>query len=109
MNTISGAIETATTVPTENPPNFLMFEGNYESRPWGGEIAVRQWNDQLVVVDIPGDELNNSMTFLEYDDNNTFTRLTDSGERREPWVFELAENGTATRIFRHSDYMNRIE
>lgn len=109
MKEISEAIENLTTTTTEHPPNFLMFEGNYESRPWGGEIAVRQWNDQLVVVDIPGGELNNSMTFLEYDDNNTFTRLTDSGERREPWVFELSENGKANRIFRHSDYMNRIE
>ena len=86
-----------------------MYEGNYESRPWGGEVAVRQWGDQLVVIDIPHDDLSEAMIKLEHDGGNTFTRLTDSDDRREPWVFEIGEDGKAARVFRHSIYLNRVE
>ena len=46
---------------------------------------------------------------LEHDGNHTFTRLTDGGDRREPWMFEVDESGTTTRIKRHGSYVNRIE
>ena len=86
-----------------------MYEGNFESRPWGGETAVRQWGDQLVVIDLPGNDLEASMIRLEYDQNHTFTRLTEVEERREPWTFVLGDVGTTARILHHSSIMSRIE
>ena len=109
MDTISGAIKKAATPSEEDTPDFSMYEGNYESRPWGGEVAVRQWGDQLVIIDIPRDDLKEAMIKLEYDGDHTFTRLTDSKDRREPWVFELGSDGRTERIFRHSIYLSRIE
>ena len=109
MDTISEAIENAEIPAAKDIPDFSIFEGNYESRPWGGEVAVRQWGDQLVIIDIPGDDLSNAMTKLEHSGENTFTRLTDSGEKREPWVFEMGSDGNAERILRHSDYYSRIQ
>jgi CubicO group peptidase (beta-lactamase class C family) len=90
-------------------PDYSMYEGNYEVRPWGGEVAVRQWGDELAVIDIPGEDLEDAMIKLEYDGDHTFTRLTDDDERREPWVFEVGSDGKAERIYRHSIYMNRID
>jgi hypothetical protein len=49
------------------------------------------------------------MIKLEYDGDNTFTRLTDDDDRREPWVFEIGAEGKAARIHRHSSYLKRIE
>jgi CubicO group peptidase (beta-lactamase class C family) len=109
MDTISAAIKKAATPSEEDLPDFSMYEGNYEARPWGGEVAVRQWGDQLVVIDIPGDDLKEAMIKLEYDGEHTFTRLTDAKDRREPWVFELGSDGRADRISRHSIYLSRIE
>jgi len=109
MATIQKAIDKASTPSEEDIPNFSRYEGNYDSRPWGGEIAVRQWGDQLVVIEIPGDSLKDSMTMLEHDSDNTFTRLTDDGDRREPWVFEVGDDGRTKRIHRHSIYIERID
>lgn len=109
MDTIGGAIKKATTPPDEDSPDFSMYTGNYELRPWGGEVAIRQWGDQLVVIDIPGADLEGAMLKLEHDGDHIFTRLTDNGDRREPWVFELDDDGAATRIYRHSGYINRID
>jgi len=109
LKIIGPALEEAGTPSEDEIPDLSMYEGNFEAPPWGGEIAVRQWGDQLVLIDIPGTDLKEAMIRLEHDSGNTFTRLTDDDERREPWVFELGENGKATRIVRHSGFMSRIE
>jgi CubicO group peptidase (beta-lactamase class C family) len=102
LSLIETALEQATTPSEEDMPDYSMYEGNYESRPWGGEIAVRQWGDQLVLIDIPGNNLDQAMTKLEHDTGHQFFRLDDDGDQREPWEFELADDGTAFRIRRHS-------
>jgi CubicO group peptidase (beta-lactamase class C family) len=109
LETIGPALEEAGTPPEDETPDLSMYEGNFQAPPWGGEVAVRQWGDRLVVIDIPGTDLSDSMIRLEHDGGNTFTRLTDDDERREPWVFELGEDGKATRIVRHSGFMSRVE
>ncbi|MEE8339676.1 MAG: hypothetical protein V3R56_05990 [Xanthomonadales bacterium] len=109
LKTIGMALNKASTPPEEAMPDFSIYEGNYESRPWGGEVAIRQWGKQLVVIDLPTEDLAESMIKLEHDSNHTFIRLTEDEERREPWVFELGDDGNTTRIFRHSIYLNRIE
>ena len=109
LKTIGPAIEEAESAPEDEMPDFSKYEGNYEARPWGGEVAIRQWGDQLVVIDIPGDDLEEAMIRLEHDSGDTFIRLTDDDERREPWLFELGDDGRASRVIRHSGYLTRIE
>ncbi|MDZ7768162.1 MAG: hypothetical protein U5K38_03320 [Woeseiaceae bacterium] len=50
LGTIGGALEKVESPVDEEIPDFSIYEGNYESRPWGGEAAVRQWGDKLVVI-----------------------------------------------------------
>lgn len=109
LMTIGPALKTLETPVEDDRPDFSMYEGNYESRPWGGEVAVRQWGDELAVIDIPDDDLKESIIKLEFDGDHTFTRLADDGDRREPWVFELDKDGKTSRIFRHSTYLTRID
>ena len=109
LNTIIAASNEAKTPPEEEVPDFSMYEGNFDSRPWGGEVAIRQWGDQLVVIGIPSDDLDEAMIKLRHETDDTFVRLTDDDEPREPWVFEMTDDGTAERILRHSVYLNRID
>ena len=109
LNTIGPALKKAATPSEDEIPDFSSYEGNYESRPWGGEFAVRQWGDQLVVIDIPGNDLKEAMIRLEHDSENTFIRLTDDDDTREPWVFEPGDDGKTARIMRHSGFLSRVQ
>ncbi len=109
LKTINAALKKAKTPSEDTMPDFSMYEGNYQAPPWGGEMAIRQWDDQLVAISIPSDDLEKAMTKLEHDDGHTFVRLTDDDEPREPWVFEMADAGKAQRILRHSSYWKRID
>jgi CubicO group peptidase (beta-lactamase class C family) len=109
LKTIHAALKEAKTPSEDAMPDFSMYEGNYETPPWGGEMAIRQWGDQLVAIEIPSDDLKKAMTKLEHDKGDTFIRLTDDDEPREPWIFEMADDGKAKRILRHSGYWKRID
>ena len=109
LKTIRPALKEAKTPSKDSMPDFSMYEGNYQVPPWGGELAIRQWGDQLVAIEIPSDDLEKAMTKLEHDNGHTFVRLTDDDEPREPWVFEMADDGNAERILQHSSYWKRIE
>ncbi|MCZ6642673.1 MAG: hypothetical protein O7F71_13930, partial [Gammaproteobacteria bacterium] len=79
------------------------------SRPWGGEVAIRQWGESLVAITIPSDDLDEAMTKLRHVSEHEFVRLTDDDEPREAWVFEMGDGSKAVRILQHSSYSNRIE
>jgi CubicO group peptidase (beta-lactamase class C family) len=108
LQVFGAAVQKAATPAAEDTPDFSMYEGDFEMRPWGGETAIRQWGDKLVAIDVPGHDLKEAMTKLEHDGGHTFTRLTDGGDRREPWIFEVDASGKATRIVQHSSHRNRI-
>jgi CubicO group peptidase (beta-lactamase class C family) len=109
LKTVSAALKEAKTPSEDAMPDYSMYEGNYQRPPWGGEVAIRQWGDQLVAIEIPSDDLKKAITKLEHGDSHTFFRLTDDDDPREPWVFEIADDGKAKRILQHSGYWKRIE
>lgn len=109
LKTIRPALQAAQTTPVETVPDFSMYEGNFDAHPWGGEMAIRQWADQLVAITLPSDDLGEAMTRLKHEDGHTFVRLTDDGERREPWFFELGDDGRTQRVRYHDGYWMRIE
>ena len=109
LKTIGPALQKTTTPSTGEQPDFSIYLGNYESRPWGGEVAIRQWGDRLVAINIPSDDLSKALTKLKHVSGNEFVRLTDDGEPREAWVFEMGDGNKTQRILHHSSYFNRIE
>ncbi len=109
LKTIGSALQKTTTPSKGEQPDFSIYLGNYESRPWGGEVAIRQWGDRLVAINIPSDDLSKALTKLKHVSGHEFIRLTDDGEPREAWVFEMGDGNKTQRILRHSSYSNRIE
>lgn len=100
----SGAAEE--TEDGETAPDWSAYEGNYRTYPWGGERAVRQWGDQLVMIGLPADELRPIR--LEHVEAHTFVRLTEDGERREKVTFEMGDDGRAARVVVHGNPSTRI-
>lgn len=109
LKIISAALKKAKSSSEDSMPDLSMYEGNYDMMPWGGEVAIRQWGDQLVVIEIPSDDPSESMIKLKHASDHTFVRLTDDDEPREPWVFEMRDDGSADRILVHSNYLARID
>lgn len=108
LKTMTAALASATKPATDELPDYSRYIGNYESPPWGGDTAIRQWGDKLAVIELPSDDLNNVIK-LRHLEEDTFVRLTDDGDPREPWVFEIGDDGRAARILRHSIYLTRID
>ena len=109
LKAVTAALNEAKTQSTEPMPDFSMYEGNFDGGHGGGELAVRQWGNKLIVLSLPRRDLEGAMTKLEYVKDNVFVRLTDKGERREMWRFEMANDGKAARMHQHASYWNRIE
>jgi hypothetical protein len=61
------------------------------------------------VIDIPSKDLSNAMTKLDPVKGHMFVRLTEKGETREPWIFEMGNDGKAKRVHQHGWYWSRIE
>jgi CubicO group peptidase (beta-lactamase class C family) len=108
LKTVGAALKKAESPAEEKLPDYSRYEGNYDSKPWGGEAAVRQWGDKLVVIRLPSDDLKDGSTRLQHVSEHTFVRLTDDDEPREEWTFEIGADGAAERIRRHSIYLRRI-
>ena len=108
LKMMTKALASAKAPVTDDLPDYSHYEGSYESPPWGGDSAIRQWGDKLAVINLPSDDLNRVIK-LRHLEGDTFVRLTDDGEPREPWVFEIGEDGRAARVLVHSMYRTRID
>ena len=94
--------------PVEEPPvDFAPFEGNYGTRIWGGEVALRAWGPHLVGVELPSDEIDD-LVRLKHVSGDAFVRVTDDGEEREPWRFQRDPEGNVVGVKRHSNVYERL-
>jgi CubicO group peptidase (beta-lactamase class C family) len=109
LRVVAKGLDAAPEAEPEMLPDLARYEGNYEVRPWGGEVAVRQWGDELALFYSPSNDLMEALFRLRRVDGDRFVRIDDEGKPREPWVFEGFEGGRATRIFVHSIYWSRID
>lgn len=109
LKSMSAALEEATEPSEEELPDFSKYEGNYDFPPWGGEVAIRQSGDRLLLIDLPSDDLTEAINKLQHVEGDTFVRLDDEEEPREPWVFKIGDDGVAIRVTRHNFSMTRIE
>jgi CubicO group peptidase (beta-lactamase class C family) len=111
LKVISAALKVAKKPSEEAMPDYSMYEGNYHSlySGYGGEQAIRQWGNQLVSITIPSDDLGNAMTRLDRDSGHKFLSLKENEKPQGSWIFEMAEDGKAVRIFQDDTYWHRIE
>ena len=97
--------------PVEAPVDMdlSVYEGNYSTNVWGGEIAVRVSGNELsaILLGNPRAPLG-EIQKLKYLQANTFVRM-EANEPREFWHFELDESGQAYQFKRHQGLYSRIE
>ena len=107
LKIIGGALEKIEAEAKEPPLPLAPFEGNYGSRIWGGEIALRAWADRLVGVSLPADQIGDLLR-LKHVEDDTFVRVTDDGDERERWVFQRGDDGAVNGLLRHSNVLERL-
>ena len=105
---MTAAIGDISEMPTDTP-DYSAYEGSYEGKPWGDEVAIRQAGDYLLVVSAHGSNLDGDVTRLEHQEGDTFVRLTDDGEPRETWTFLIGDDGKARALRTHSSESTRVE
>jgi CubicO group peptidase (beta-lactamase class C family) len=105
---IGGALLKTDVPPKESPPDFSIYEGNYELKPWGGEMAIRQWGDHLALIGLPTDDPSEEITKLKHVADHEFVKLTKEDEPRESVVFQIGLDGTAISFTQHSMIIKRI-
>ncbi len=99
----------ASAAPADTVGDFSSYEGTYTSQPWGGETAVRQWGEQLVMLSLPSDDLASSITRLNHVEDDIFVRVTDDGKEREQVHFEIGTDGKADSYIVHTSRATRLK
>lgn len=107
---VAPAIEEAIKTPgkaKKHDPELEKFVGRYD-RPLGGETHVFIKDGDLVLMSLPSDNPSESLTKLKHIEKNIFRRVRDDDELAEPVLFEIAPDGTVTRLIRNSQYYIRV-
>lgn len=87
-------------------PAFAAYAGRYDN--WlAGETHVFPWDDGLALATFPADKPLEALVKLKPAGEHRFRRLRDDGELGEEIRFEVGPDGTATRLWRHSNWMAR--
>ena len=111
---LSPAIKNATEIPStdvvtdrQTSKDLKRFAGLYK-RPLGGETAVLQRGDTLIMLGLPSRNPLSSITELEHIEGNTFRRIlsNDTGELGEEIIFEEVGNGEM-KLWRHNNFSLR--
>ncbi|UCD24874.1 MAG: serine hydrolase, partial [Gemmatimonadota bacterium] len=85
-----------------------IYTGTYSTAPWGGEMAVLVWDGNLSIMSLPTENPLESMIELKKTGEHTFRRVRSDKSLGEEIRFDIGPDGTATRMWRHSNYDLRI-
>ena len=83
------------------------YAGDFGGSVWGGETAIRVWDDQLVALGLPARNFDN-LAKLKHVEADKFIRVNDNGEELEPWEFLRNEAGKVYAVKRHSQQSFKI-
>jgi CubicO group peptidase (beta-lactamase class C family) len=85
------------------------YSGIYKAQPWGGETVVLPWQGKLAMFGLPNSNPANSMTQLKYIEGDTFRRIRKYEMLGEEILFERDETGKVIRMWRNSQYKDKIK
>ncbi|NIM49530.1 MAG: serine hydrolase [Gemmatimonadales bacterium] len=89
-------------------PTLEKYTGTYSGSPWGGELAVVTWKGNLAMLYLPTTNPIDGLAQLNQVGEHTFRRIRDDESLGEEIVFEVAEDGTVTRMWRHSNFTRKV-
>ncbi len=86
---------------------LAQYAGNYSSQPWGSERIVMPWYGELMVLGLPTENPDESMTMLQHISGDTFKRVRKDKSLAEEVTFERDSKGNVIRMLQHSNYSTR--
>jgi CubicO group peptidase (beta-lactamase class C family) len=92
----------------KNNVDLEQYSGTYTSQPWGSERIITSWYGDLVMLSLPNDNPDESMTILQHVSGDIFKRLRKDKTLGEEVRFERDSSGKVIRVFQHSNYSNRV-
>jgi CubicO group peptidase (beta-lactamase class C family) len=93
---------------TKTDVDLEAYAGYYNAQPWGGETAVIPWQGKLAVFGLPSDNPAERLTLLKHIKGDDFRRLRDDETLGEEVIFERDKSGKVVRMWRNSNYSDKI-
>ena len=88
--------------------NLEQYTGTYTNQPWGSEVIIAAWYGGLVMLGMPNENPDETMTTLRHVSGDTFKRVRRDGTPGEEIKFEKDASGKVTRVLQHSNYLTRV-
>lgn len=83
--------------------------GLYHNEPWGSEMVVTPWGNNLALLFLPCDNPKMSFTVIKPRTGDTFVRIRENGEDGEDVIFERNKEGKVYKVWRHSNYRIKMK
>lgn len=93
----------------ENGVNLDPYTGIYDGQPWNAELNVFSWFGKLAMVGFPSGSPGNRMTLLKHIEGDTFRRIRSDDSLGEEISFERGHNGEVIKLWRNSNFSNKLE
>jgi CubicO group peptidase (beta-lactamase class C family) len=84
------------------------YAGHYNVQPRWSETAVLPWQGKLAVFGLPSENPAKGLTLLKHIEGDKFRRLRKDETLGEEVKFERDKTGKVVRMWRHSNYRNKI-
>jgi hypothetical protein len=84
------------------------YAGHYNVQPRWSEMAVLPWQGKLAVFGLPSENPAKGLTLLKHIEGDKFRRLRKDETLGEEVKFERDKTGKVVRMWRHSNYRNKI-
>ncbi len=105
MLDVLGPVMTDDNTPSSH--DFSEFQGIYDYQPWGDEVYMMQWGDQLVYFYLSAENPISAMSKFNYLGGDRFIRIQDDGGEADVMTFLRDEEGNIIGYKDQSDYILR--
>jgi CubicO group peptidase (beta-lactamase class C family) len=88
--------------------NLSPYLGNYDSYAWRSEEVVFRWKGRLAAINLRAGDPASDVVFLRHISGDTFRRVRSDQTLGEEIRFERDASGKVTRLWRFSNFENKI-
>jgi CubicO group peptidase (beta-lactamase class C family) len=93
----------------KNNVNLDQYIGSYTNQPWGSEVIITAWYGDLVMLGLPNENPDETISTIRHISGDTFKRVRRDGTLGEEIKFEKDASGKVIRVLQHSNYLTRIK
>jgi CubicO group peptidase (beta-lactamase class C family) len=108
---VAPAIRAARATPDARPgADYAALQGSYDFQPWGGELLVFPWEEDLALLHLPSQQPLQELIRLHAVDGSPlhFRMVREHDVAGEPIDFELGPDGRALRMLRWNNPFPRL-